>query len=97
MQKNLEYTLVSPSWVEKLVQFFKDIVTNKDDLYFHPHPLTHEMAKKIATYEGDDLYFLQIKDNEIAGYAMLRGWDEGYTIPSLGIALHPDFQVVKSE
>ena len=55
------------------------------------------MAKKIATYEGDDLYFLQIKDNEIAGYAMLRGWDEGYTIPSLGIALHPDFQVVKSE
>lgn len=92
MQKNLEYTLVSPSWAEKLAQFFNALVVNKDDLYFHPHPLTYEMAKKIAIYEGDDLYYLQIKDNEIAGYAMLRGWDEGYTIPSLGIAIHPNFR-----
>lgn len=90
MRKNLEYTLVSPSWVEKLAQFFNDIVANKDDLYFHPHPLTCEMAKKIAAYEGNDLYFLQIKDNEIAGYAMLRGWEEGYASPSLGIVTHPD-------
>ena len=92
MRKNLEYTPVSPFWAEKLAQFFKHIIANKDDLYFHPHPLTYEMAKKIAIYEGDDLYFLQIKDNEIAGYAMLRGWDEGFAIPSLGIAIHPNFR-----
>ena len=92
MRKNLEYTLVSPFWAEKLAQFFNALVVNKDDLYFHPHPLTHEMAKKIATYEGGDLYFLQIKNNEIAGYAMLRGWDEGFTIPSLGIVIHPTFR-----
>ena len=92
MRKNLEYTLVSPTWAEKLAQFFSALVVNKDDLYFHPHPLTYEMAKKIATYKGDDLYFLQIKDNEIAGYAMLRGWDEGFTIPSLGIVIHPIFR-----
>ena len=92
MQKKLEYALINPSWAEKLAQFFTALVVNKDDLYFHPHPLTYEMAKKIATYEGDDLYFLQIKDNKIAGYAMLRGWDEGYAIPSLGIVIHPDFR-----
>ena len=92
MQKNLEYTLVSPSWAEKLARFFSVLVVNKDDLHFHPHPLTYEMAKKIAVYEGDDLYFLQIKDNKIGGYAMLRGWDEGYAIPSLGIVIHPDFR-----
>ncbi|MBW1792180.1 MAG: GNAT family N-acetyltransferase [Deltaproteobacteria bacterium] len=92
MRKDLKYVSVSPCWVEKLERFFKDIVVNKDHVYFHPHPLTYEAAKRIATYEGDDLYFLQIKDNEIAGYAMLRGWDEGYTIPSLGIAIHPNFR-----
>ena len=92
MRENLEYTLVSPSWAEKLAQFFEDIIANKDDEYFHPHPLTYDTAKKIAMYEGDDLYFLQIKDNEITGYAMLRGWDEGYAIPSLGIAIHPNFR-----
>lgn len=92
MRKNLKYTAVNPFWVAKLAQFFNALVANKDDLYFYPHPLTYEMAKKIARYEGDDLYFLQIKDNEIAGYAMLRGWDEGYAIPSLGIAMHPNFR-----
>ena len=92
MRKDIEYVVVSQSWVKKLAQFFKDIVAYKDDEYFHPHPFTYEKAKKIATYEGNDLYFLQIKNNEITGYAMLRGWDEGYEMPSLGIAIHPDFR-----
>ena len=92
MRKDPEYTAVSSSWVPKLAQFFKDIIANRDDVYFHPHPFTCEMARKIATYRGDDLYFLQIKDNEIAGYAMLRGWDDGFTIPSLGIVIHSAFR-----
>ena len=92
MQNDIEYYPVDVRWVKKLAQFFKDIVANKDDVYFHPHPLTYKTAKSIATYEGNDLYLLQIKDNKIAGYAMLRGWDDGYSIPSLGIVIHPNFR-----
>jgi ribosomal protein S18 acetylase RimI-like enzyme len=92
MRKDIEYVAVSQSWVKKLTQFFEDIVANKDNVYFHPHPLTYDTAKKIAAYEGNDLYFLQIKDNEITGYGMLRGWDAGYSIPSLGIVIHPTFR-----
>ena len=92
MLKIIEYVSVSQYWVRKLTQFFEDIVANKDENYFHPHPLTYEMAKNIANYEGDDLYFLQIKDNKVTGYGMLRGWDEGFTIPSLGIIIHPSFR-----
>jgi ribosomal protein S18 acetylase RimI-like enzyme len=25
----------------------------------------------------------------VIGYGMLRGWDEGYSIPFLGISIHP--------
>jgi len=92
MPKAPEYVPVNPFLAEKLANFFEDIVAIKDDLYFHPHPLTYDMAERIAIYEGDDLYFLQIKDNGVVGYAMLRGWDEGFTIPSLGIAIHPNFR-----
>ena len=92
MRKNLEYAAVTQYWVKKLTQFFEDIATHKDDAYFHPHPFTYEMARMIANYEGNDLYFLQIQDDEIAGYAMLRGWDDGFTIPSLGIVIHPTFR-----
>jgi ribosomal protein S18 acetylase RimI-like enzyme len=30
-----------------------------------------------------------VRGREILGYGMLRGWDEGYTVPSLGIAIRP--------
>ncbi len=92
MIEDIKYVAVSLFWLEKLVRFFKVIVANKDDLHFHPHAFTHEAARKIATYKGDDLYFLQIKGEEITGYAMLRGWDEDYAIPGLGIVVHPNYR-----
>ena len=90
--KGIEYYPVDVRWVEKLAQFFEDIVINNDKAYFHPHPLNLKTAKEIASYKGKDIYFVQVKDDEIAGYGMLRGWDEGYSIPSLGIAIHPNFR-----
>lgn len=92
MQNDIEYHPVDVRWVEKLAQFFDDIVLNNEEAYFHPHPLNLETAKEIARYNGKDLYFLQVKDDEITGYGMLRGWDDGYSIPSLGIVIHPNFR-----
>jgi len=31
-----------------------------------------------------------VDGNVVLAYGILRGWDEGYAIPSLGIAVHPD-------
>lgn len=92
MPNNIEYKIVTRQWVEKLAQFFEDIIAKKEDDFFHPHPLNLEAAKEIASFHGQDLYFLQIRINQIAGYGMLRGWDEGYSVPSLGIAIHPSFR-----
>lgn len=91
-QNSIEYHPVDNRWIEKLTQFFEDIVISKGDAYFHPHPLNLETAKEIASYNGKDLYFLQVTNDEISGYGMLRGWDEGYSIPSLGIVIHPNFR-----
>ena len=63
MRKKIEYVAVSQSWVKKLSKFYKDIVSNKDDEYFHPHPLTCEMAEKMcptyASYEPV-IYVLEV-------------------------------------
>jgi ribosomal protein S18 acetylase RimI-like enzyme len=93
MPKNIEYIEVTPQWVEKLTQFFQKIVTKRENNYFHPHPLNIKSAEEIASYQGQDLYFLQIKENDITGYGMLRGWDEGFSVPSLGIAIHPSYRM----
>lgn len=58
-----------------------------DPSHFHPHPLTSEEALPIASYDGQDIYIW----TEHA-YGFLRGWDEGYDVPSLGVAVATDQQ-----
>jgi ribosomal protein S18 acetylase RimI-like enzyme len=74
-----------------LADFFATIRQHGDAVHFHPHPFTIEEAQKRATYQGKDLFYIaQTSGRLIIGYGMLRGWDEGYATPSLGIIVHPD-------
>lgn len=73
-----------------LAIFFAVLRARGAEVYFHPHPLTDEAAHERAHYAGRDYYCVLIEGGEILGYGMLRGWDEGFEIPSLGIAIHPD-------
>jgi ribosomal-protein-alanine N-acetyltransferase len=61
---------------------------NDADL-FQPHPFNDEAVERILSNTRSDLYYVLVDGSEVVGYGMLRGWDEGYEIPSLGIALHP--------
>ncbi len=87
----IEYVNVSSAWVDGLTNLFEALILNGDDVNFHPHPLTLEMVNELVDYEGEDLYCLQVMKDKVTGYGMLRGWDEGYKIPSLGIAIHPHY------
>jgi ribosomal-protein-alanine N-acetyltransferase len=88
----LEIRKLTPKWADALSNFFWIISEAGYFRSFHPHPLTKEEAIKRCSYIGKDLYYILIDDNQILGYGMLRGWDEGYEIPSLGIALHPSMR-----
>jgi ribosomal protein S18 acetylase RimI-like enzyme len=85
----LELRKVRPDHAEALAAFFRVLRKSGSESFFHPHPLTDQEALKIATYQGNDLYYVLLKGSEVIGYGMLGGWDEGYQIPSLGIAIHP--------
>jgi ribosomal protein S18 acetylase RimI-like enzyme len=77
---------------DALAKFFELLRAHGTDKYFHPHPLTASSARTIASYSGKDFYVAVLEGRNILGYGMLRGWDEGYQIPSVGIAIHPDIQ-----
>jgi len=72
-----------------LADFFHALREAGDESFFHPHPLTSPEADARAGYRGQDLYYVIIEAGAILGYGFLRGWDEGYAVPSLGIAIHP--------
>jgi [ribosomal protein S18]-alanine N-acetyltransferase len=83
----LEFRRISPALSDALADFFAQIKSNGDDQNFHPHPFNREQAQAISHYNGQDLYYALLTDDTVIGYGMLRGWDEGFETPSLGIAV----------
>ena len=75
-----------------LARFFARLQQTDAEKFFHPHPLTADEAATRANYAGRDFYCVMLQNNDVVGYGMLRGWDEGYAIPSLGIALDPSIR-----
>jgi ribosomal protein S18 acetylase RimI-like enzyme len=79
-----------PELTAELADFFRAFAEGPDHAFFHPHPMTDAEAARICGHAGRDLYYVARASDRIVAYGMLRGWDEGYAIPSLGIAIHPE-------
>jgi len=86
----LEFRVLSPELAGPLGEFFAAFAQGPDAAFFHPHPMTAEEAHRICTHQGRDLYYAACAAGRLVGYGLLRGWDEGYEIPSLGIAIAPE-------
>jgi [ribosomal protein S18]-alanine N-acetyltransferase len=78
---------VRPEMSSALGDFFERLSSAGDDRQFHPHPLTRREAQRIARLAGDDVYLVVIDGDRVVAYGILRGWDEGFAVPSLGIAV----------
>lgn len=72
---------------EALAHFLDDNNIPEIVRYFHPFPFSPETAQFIACNPHKDKYYLALLDNQIMGLSMLRGWDEGFSVPSFGIVI----------
>jgi ribosomal protein S18 acetylase RimI-like enzyme len=86
MEESVEFRSVSPRDADALADLFEHI----DNSFFRPHPFTAEEARRIANSPGQDVYALLFDGGGPVAYGMLRGWDEGFDIPALGIAVRTD-------
>jgi perosamine synthetase len=59
--------------------------------YFDPFPMSEESARRLAVEPRLDRYYVAIADDRIVALSMLRGWDEGYSVPSFGIMVDPEW------
>jgi ribosomal-protein-alanine N-acetyltransferase len=77
---------------EVLLAFFESISSDEQTVQlFHPHPFDAETARRICgrvAIEQDE-YLAAFEGERVVGYAMLRGWDEGYEVPSFGVCVIP--------
>ena len=88
----IECVLLRPGREHALAQFFADLEAAGDDAFFHPHAGDVATLRAIAEQPGKDLYVVFVEGDDVRAYGLLRGWNEGYEVPSLGIAVHPTFR-----
>jgi len=85
----LEFRRLRPEMTAALADFFRAFAAGPEHAFFHPHPMTDDEARRICAYAGRDLYYAACAGGRVVAYGMLRGWDEGFAVPSLGIAIAP--------
>lgn len=78
--------LIGPGDTEALADLFAAL----DTTHFHPHPFSRDQAAQLVAYTGRDVYAVLVEAGRFVAYGLLRGWDEGYEVPSLGIAVRCD-------
>jgi len=61
-----------------------------DQTLFRPHESTRQEAHRIATHSRGDVYAVIMDSGRLVAYGMMLGWDEGYEVPSLGVAPRAD-------
>lgn len=55
--------------------------------FFHPFPFDRKSIKNRLSRTVRDYYWGIFSYDILMGYFMLRGWDEGYEIPSFGVLI----------
>jgi len=76
---------VQPADCEALTLFLQE--NNRPEIvrHFHPFPLTAATATEIARAGHLDRFYVAILNSQIVGFCMLRGWDQGFDVPSFGV------------
>ena len=80
---------LSPDHFEAVANLFAAFAADPTASRFHPHEFSAAEALKIANHTGLDIYLGMWVDGALQGYGMLRGFDAGFAVPSLGIYVCP--------
>lgn len=87
--RDLEIVRLGEDRIDGLLAMLRAIAEEGMTRWFEPHPFTRAHLQSLCAEGVRDLYYVMCAGPEVIGYGLLRGWDEGYDVPSLGIAIHP--------
>lgn len=81
---------LTPDDTQDVCALFATISNDTSAAQFHPHAFTAVEAHARAHHCGQDIYLGAWREARLQGYGMLRGWDAGFAVPSLGIYIDPN-------
>ncbi|MFY9621700.1 MAG: GNAT family N-acetyltransferase [Pyrinomonadaceae bacterium] len=89
--RSLSFREIGPKDFEVLARFLEENNVSSIIRTFNPFPMNSETAKRIACLPRRDRYYGGFLNDRFIGLSMLRGWDEGYAVPSFGIMVDHRF------
>lgn len=92
MSLEIDIHRISPDDTQTLGDFFITLAADSETMrFFHPHPFTREFAAQLCNDRSGrrDRYYVACFGRVVIAYMMLRGWDEGYSVPSFGVCNYP--------
>lgn len=77
----------------QFLDFFRRNNSENTRRNFHPFAFSNGALEEVFRSLHKDLFFGVFgRDNKIIGFGMLRGWDEGYEVPSLGVLIDEEMR-----
>jgi ribosomal protein S18 acetylase RimI-like enzyme len=89
--EELHFATVGPEHADALVALFERNTVPAVEEMFDPFSFTAAEARRIALEPRQDGYYMATRGDELLGLSMLRGFDEGYEIPSFGIFIDHEY------
>jgi ribosomal protein S18 acetylase RimI-like enzyme len=83
---------VTGQHVDALIELFERNSVPTVAASFDPFPLTAGEARRIALEPRKDAYFVASCAGRLLGFSMLRGFDEGFAVPSFGVFVDHEAQ-----
>jgi GNAT superfamily N-acetyltransferase len=81
----LELVTLTVGDAQRLGSFFERNNVPAVTAFFHPFALTRETAGGLLAAAMLDRFFLGVRGDDPVAFSMLRGWDAGFAVPSLGM------------
>ncbi len=76
---------LTKAYIDRLVEMGNE---NREEFKkFTPHPFEKKYLLNRIKVAKKDLYYVVVYEEKVIGYGMLRGMDEGYSVPMLGIGI----------
>lgn len=88
---NFNIEKLNPLNVGDLEKFLTKNSSLRDN-YFYPHPFSLDYIVFLIVKKTRDFYCVAKIGDSVVAYGLLRGWEENYEIPSLGVAVDRDFR-----
>jgi RimJ/RimL family protein N-acetyltransferase len=87
MLRDLTLRSLAPSDEHALAALFAANDVEAVTRWFDPFPLDSASAHTLSNHQGRDLYWGAWQGSELAGLAMVRGWDGGHPHAAYGVMI----------